>query len=328
MLDVVNGLSSSLLTRRRFTLGAALAAAGLAAPRFVTAAAQDATPDLASLGLPTLDVTITADGFEGVPDTLTAGRYLLNATAEALPEGGTLSFLQPYGMSAEEFFAAFSGGPPAEATPAADSGQGGEGEGEGGGEGEEGPLPTFVYQSKFAGGVFAAPGMPGTAVIDLTEGEWIAWGDDPEASQMPVVVTITGEFPADAPEPEADIMATLVDFGITIEGNLTAGEHLLRVENLGAQPHFVEIGGVPAGTTNEDITALFESFMTGTPAASGLSEEDLTEGAFTPTQSIGTVTWTKLTLAAGTYAAMCFFPTAGTGEPHAFHGMHTVFEVQ
>ena len=141
-----------------------------------------------------------------------------------------------------EFFAAIGGGAPAEATPAAEGEEGEEGE-------EEGPLPTFVYQSTFAGGVLAVPGMPGTAVIDLTEGEWIAWGDDPEAAQAPVVLTVTGEFPADAPEPEADIMATLVDFGIAIDGNLTAGEHVLRVENLGAQPHFLEIAGVPAGTT-------------------------------------------------------------------------------
>lgn len=47
----------------------------------------------------------------------------------------------------------------------------------------------------------------------------------------------------------------------------------------------------------------------------------------TATQSIGTVTWVPVHLDAGTYAAVCFFPTAGTGEPHAFMGMHTVFTV-
>jgi hypothetical protein len=47
----------------------------------------------------------------------------------------------------------------------------------------------------------------------------------------------------------------------------------------------------------------------------------------TVTQSIGTSVWIGMSLDAGTYAAMCFFPTAGTGEPHAFHGMYTVFQV-
>ena len=170
--------------------------------------------------------------------------------------------------------------------------------------------------------------MPGTAVIDLTEGEWIAWGDDPESSQAPVVVSVTGEFPTDVAEPDANVMMTLVDFGIMVEGNLVAGEHVLRIENLGAQPHFVDLEIVPAGTTNEDLAGLLATVMTGgTPAAGGLSEADLQPVLYTPTQSIGTITWTKATLEAGTYAAVCWFPTAGLGDPHALHGMHTVFDV-
>ncbi len=192
----------------------------------------------------------------------------------------------------------------------------------------EGPLPTFVYQSRFAGGVVAMPGMPGTAVIDLTEGEWIGWGDDPTSPQSPVVVSVTGAFPTDVTEPDADVMLTLVDFGIMVEGNLVAGEHVLQIENLGAQPHFVDLEIVPSGTTNEDVAELLEAVMTGgTPAAGGLTEADLQPVLFTPTQSIGTTTWTKATLEAGTYAAVCWFPTAGIGDPHALHGMHVVFDV-
>ena len=84
-------------------------------------------------------------------------------------------------------------------------------------------------------------------MIDLTEGEWIAWGDDPASSQAPVVVSVTGAFPTDVAEPDADVMMTLVDFGIMVEGNLIAGEHVLRIENLGAQPHFVDLEIVPQG---------------------------------------------------------------------------------
>ena len=68
--------------------------------------------------------------------------------------------------------------------------------------------------------------------------------------------------------------------------------------------------------------------VTGTPAPDGMTEEELGEvAAFTPTQSIGTVTWTRVSLDAGTYVAWCWFPTAGLGDPHAVHGMHTVFDV-
>jgi hypothetical protein len=317
----ISRLNERLISRRQVTLASALGGAMLTFGRWIPNAGAQAS-DLASLGYPTLDVTITADGFSGIPETLAAGRYLLNATAEDLEEGGAVAFLSPYEMSPDEFFAFLGGGAPP-SSPEAGSEPGGEQGGE-----IEGALPTFIYQSKFAGGVLAAPGMPGVAVIDLTEGEWIAWGDGPESSQAPVVVTVTGNFPTDVAEPDADVMVTLVDFGIMVEGNLLAGEHVLRIENLGAQPHFVDVERVPAGTTNDDLAELLESAMTGgTPTAGGLVETDLQPVLFTPTQSIGTITWTNATLDAGTYAAVCWFATAGIGDPHALHGMHTVFEV-
>ena len=322
MSELASRLDQISLSRRHLTLGAALAAAGIAISRPGASTVAQGV-DLASAGLPTIDVTITATGYDGIPETLEAGRYLLNATlAEGIEEGLAVAFLQPFGMSAEEFLGVF-GPPPAAASPAAEAAP----EGEEGGEEEE-PLPTFVYQSKFAGGALADPGTPGSGVIDLTEGEWIAWGDEPGAAQMPVVVTVTGEFPADVAEPDADINVLLIDFGIMVEGSLTAGDHVLRIENQGAQPHFLELDKIPDGITNDDLAAVLEGFTTGTPAAVAFNPDtDFEFVMYTPTQSIGTLTWTTVTLEAGTYAATCWFPTAGIGDPHAFHGMHTVFEV-
>jgi hypothetical protein len=62
-------------------------------------------------------------------------------------------------------------------------------------------------------------------------------------------------------------------------------------------------------------------------AAGGLSEGDLQPVFFSPTQSIGTVTFHQVELTAGTFLAACFFPTAGTGAPHAANGMVEVFKV-
>ncbi|MBA3378244.1 MAG: hypothetical protein H0T93_05115, partial [Chloroflexia bacterium] len=211
------------LTRRQFAIGSVLTGAVLAVPRLgPTALARQA--DLTSGGYPTIDVTVTASAYEGVPETLEAGRYLLNVTiAEDAGEfGGAVAFLQPHDMTAEEFRAFLGDG---EAPPVA-SPEAAAAEAEEGG-GEEGPLPPFVYQSTFAGGAATMPGGTASTVIDLTEGEWIAWGDDPEAAQMPVVFTVTGEFPAEVEEPESDVTITLVDFGIMVEGNLVAGEHVV-----------------------------------------------------------------------------------------------------
>ena len=309
-------------TRRQFAIGTALAGAALVLPRAGLAVAkQDA--GLASAGLPTLDITVLADGYEGVPATTAAGRYLVNPTRGDGVEEGVVAFVQPPpGMSAAEFLAAVGIGQ-GTAAPAASPGA----EGEDGGE-EAGPLPTFVYQAKFAGGAVAGGGGAGAAVLDLTEGEWFAWGDEPSAPQTPAIFTVTGEFPADVAEPASDVAVTLRDFSITVAGNLVAGDHVAKIENVGAQPHFFELLKVPDGTTHDDLTALVEAAVSGTPAAGGLNPEtDFQLVTYTPPQSIGTQTWHTVPLEAGTYSASCWFPTAGTGAPHALMGMHTVFTV-
>jgi hypothetical protein len=319
------------LTRRAFTAGTIATVLGggalLSTPLMRRAVAQGA--DLASLGLPTLDITATASAFEGAPTEIEAGRYLLNFTvAEGIEFGANAAFVSPGpGSTVDDLMMIIGGGgapspeasPMAEASPAAEGGE------------EMGAPPTFVYQAHFAGGGAALSGMTSQSVIDLGPGEWILWGDDPSAAQAPVIFTVTGEMPADLPEPEADVNVTFIDFGIMVEGTLTAGEHLMRLENLGAQPHFLFLAKGPDTMTNEQITELLAwemEGMQGEPPVDWNPDTDLVPVTFTATQSIGTVMWTPITLEAGTYGAFCWFPTAGEGLPHAYHGMHTVFTVE
>lgn len=293
-----------VLSRRELLASTMVAGSLLILPAAPTMLARKQT-DMASLDLPPLDITVTADAFEGLPESIEAGRYLLNVTAtEDVEGGGIVAFLQPYEMTPDELFAFL------------------------GSLDESDPLPAVVYQSKFAGGASAMSGATGSAVIDLTPGEWVVWGDDPSAPQAPGVLTVTGEFPEAPTEIASDISFTLIEFDIMVEGNLTAGEHTIMIDNQGAQPHFLDLSMVPPGTTNDDVTALFNGFMTGTPVASPLAEEEAETLLFTPTQSIDVQAWINVTLEAGTYLAACWFPTAGlVDDPHAFHGMHTVFDV-
>jgi len=320
------------MSRRTFTAGGigTILGGGASLPAARVVAAQGST-DLTGLGLPTLDINVTANAFEGMPDELAAGRYLLTVTlASGVDEGGAAFVQPPAGMSAQEFLDALGGlgggatpeaSPPEvepEASPSVEE------------ESEEVEiLPSFVYQTRFAGGSYATPDTPGTAVIDLGPGEWILWGDDPAAAQPPVIFTATGDMPADLPEPDADVTVTMIDFAIEVEGSLTAGEHVVRVENQGAQPHFLVVSRGPDTMTNEDIAVLINVFFGGaSPEALPFDpDRDLQDVVNTPTQSIGTVLWTPVTLEAGAYAAFCFFPTAGEGLPHVVHGMHTVFTV-
>lgn len=318
---------------RRITslLGAVLLALASVLP---VAAWQEATPEsgLADLGLPSLEVTVTTTAFEGIPEQLEAGRYLLTVTAEADTDfGGGIGFVQPAGMSAEEFLGMASGPPEdsgamaspaaADSTPVA------------GGEEMGGP-PPFMFEATYAGGAFAMAGQSAEAVLDLTPGEWIAWGDDPEASQEPVIFEVTGEMPADLPEPASSATLTMAEYSIAVtEGELTAGTQIVKIENVGAQPHFIFVAKGPDDMTAEQIQVVLDEEqavgMSGTPPAySGLNpEEDLMPVAFSPTQSMGTAVWMPMTLEPGTYGMVCFFPDLGDGLPHAYHGMYAVVEV-
>jgi hypothetical protein len=84
---------------------------------------------------------------------------------------------------------------------------------------------------------------------------------------------------------------------------------------------------VPDGTTNDQLAQLLMLPDDATPPAGLPNPADFEDLVSTDTISIGNSMWTPLTLVSGTYLAVCFFPTAGTGEPHAMKGMHTVFTV-
>lgn len=310
-----------VVTRRRFAAGAALGAAALALgpARLRFAAAQDAA-DLASLGLSELNVTVTDTGYEDAPEELPAGRYLLNLTSTTTKGPGTISFLSPtpVGMSVNDLAEALSGmaGPPPDATPAAGD-QGGNG-------GGDEAIPLIFYQMYFAGGASAAPGATAQAVIDLKPGEYMVWPEDPSEQKQPAIMTVTGDYPADAPEPDAASTITLLDFAIAFDGEMKAGKHLIKLQNHGAQPHFLVIIPGPDTMTNEQIQT---SLKTGEPVPGAAPEEETMPVFMSPAQSIGVTTWQHIELEAGTYAAACFFPTAGTGVPHAMVGMTEVFKV-
>jgi len=326
-------LMSRHLNRRQLAIGgaASLAALGFRPSQLLTASAQSST-DLSAMGFPELAITMTDTAFENVPKSTEAGRYLLKLTSNLTSNnnGGAIGIFSPTaaGVSVKAALKIIGAAGAAEATPAGGMPEATPMAGTpeaGGGEAQQ--IPLSIYRMYFAGGASAEMGATGEAVIDLIPGNYIVWGDDPSAPQKPSIMKVTGDFPKVVKEPQADITATLIDFAITMEGNLTAGKHLMKVQHHGAQPHFLEIEKGPDSMTKEQVTSTFMGMMSGTPAAGGLQDSDLQPVFFSPTQSIGTVTWQNIDLTAGTFLAACFFPTAGTGLPHAFNGMVDVFKV-
>jgi hypothetical protein len=83
-----------------------------------------------------------------------------------------------------------------------------------------------------------------------------------------VAFEVTGDMPTDLVEPESSATLTMGEYVIEVtEGEIVSGQHVLRVDNIGTQPHFVTSAMTTKDLTEEDLQAMLESEMTGTPAA-------------------------------------------------------------
>jgi len=320
---------------RRATLASSLKLAGagavaVTATRFggLSAFAQDSTQNenvLAGLGLPEIDVTISESGYEGLSGDQTAGLYLVKTTNSGSAPG-FIQFMQlPDGMTLDDLMAMLGS---SSSTPAA----GDMASPESGGE-DQGP-PDWYYTTYLAGGAGVAPGETATFVIDLQPGNYVVWAEDPSASQAPVALTVTGEaaspVAADLPPANVAIQEQASDSGFMfVIGNaFSNGWQVVEVANLSDQPHFIEIDKVPDGTTLDQVNALLQGEMSGTPVSGGLSEADFQPFYFVGTQSAGTRQWHELSLDAGTYTIACFIGDIKKGGiPHAFEGMVSLFVV-
>lgn len=303
-------------TRSRITAIPVLAAGAFVAslPLSIRALAQDASPEAAAtnpfadLGLPEIELNFTSSEVTGMAESVEAGRYLVTIHGEPTEQDyafGPMFLRVPDDMTMDDFSAAA-----AEAT--------------------DGP-PDFYYTTTVAGGPVIMAGSGVTTaygVIDLTPGQWIVAGNG--LAQPPSPFEVTGEMPADLPEPEADVTMTIKEMEISVtDGAFKVGDNVVKVENTGEQPHFVELSKVPDGTTNDNLDATIAAFMGGTPEAEPLAEEDFVSAAYSNDQSGGTVQWAVMTInEAGTYAAMCWIPDPETHMPHAAMGMHTIIEIE
>lgn len=300
-------------TRARITAIPALLAAGVIAslPRAIGAFAQESEATFPTawdgLDLPEIHLEIVANAISGMPEQLEAGRYKVNVTAEPGPEDYTLGPMfggLPEGMTLDDIL---------DQAAAAPDG-----------------IPAAFYEIIIPGAptVYAPSGeTSASAIIDLTPGNWFVAGQ--LLAQPPVPFEVTGEFPTEVAEPESTATFSVGEMVVELtDGELKVGENLVKLENLGAQPHFVELMKAPDGTTIDDIATLLESMMTGTPVPGGLTFADLGPGGFISDVSSGQTQWATLSLAQpGTHLAICFVADSVSGMPHALMGMYAIVEV-
>ncbi len=118
--------------------------------------------------------------------------------------------------------------------------------------------------------------------------------------------------------PASDVSITMTDYDWTVTPMLSAGKHVIRIENAAAQPHetfFIRLG---PGKTMDDLTKWIAT-ETGPPPGEPMGG---TSGMDT-----GSVVYVSVDFAPGQYAMVCFIPDAKDGKPHHAHGMIKAFTV-
>jgi len=125
-------------------------------------------------------------------------------------------------------------------------------------------------------------------------------------------LTVTPATTATAPAPIADINVTMSDYAWQITPDVTAGKHVIRIENIAEQSHEMFLAMLPPGKTAGDL-AVWVHKQAGPPPGkpvggiSGMGK--------------GTVAYLQVDLEPGEYGIYCFLPDAKDGKTHVEHSM-------
>ncbi len=130
------------------------------------------------------------------------------------------------------------------------------------------------------------------------------------------VVPATG---AAATLPTADISVTMADYAWTVTPDITAGKHIIKIENTAEQSHEMLLVQLAPGKTVAEFAAWTEN-RKGPPPATPM-------GGITG-MAKGGIVYEPVDLTPGEYGLICFLPDAKDGKPHVAHGMLKQFTVK
>jgi len=119
--------------------------------------------------------------------------------------------------------------------------------------------------------------------------------------------------------PTADLTITLSDYAFKKSAPLTAGAHVIRVDNAAEQPHELLLVRLEPGKTIQEFAEWAEKPQ-GPPPGTPV-------GGTTP-QSQGTVNYVFADLTPGEYGLVCFVPDVKDGKLHLVHGMIEQFKIE
>ena len=262
------------------------------------AAAATAAPAAAAGSIPV--VTITASDYKyDVPDTISAGM----TTLKLVNKGPELHHVQLFRLTGGKTYADLVAGMKSMAPNT--------------------PLPPWI--EVVAGPNAPVPGGESSITEDLAAGNYALLCMIPSTDHMPhfakgmmhslTVVPGTGTVAA---APTSDIKVTMSDYAWDVTPAISAGKHIIRVENTAAQQHEMFIVRLEKGKTPLDVATWAEA-PNGPPPGMPLGGmSGMTKGA---------VAFVPVDLAPGEYALICFLPDAKDGKAHYVHGMMKAFTV-
>jgi len=112
----------------------------------------------------------------------------------------------------------------------------------------------------------------------------------------------------------------MTEYSYQLSGPVSAGRHLIQVENRGSQPHESDIVRLAPGKTARGYIA----WLAG--GEHGLPPSDVAGGV--GDFIAGRTVWMAVTLPPGRYLIICGVPDARDGKPHYQLGMVREFEVR
>lgn len=185
-----------------------------------------------------------------------------------------------------------------------------------------GPPPSWVVD--IGGPNSPAPGGDAEATVTLAPGNYlllcmIPSGDNVPHAMKGMVAPLTVTGTATGAEPKADVTMRLVDYAFDLSKPLTAGHHVVRIENAAHQSHEAFMLQLAPGKKATDLLAWMEGGQKGPPP--GMPAGGVT--GIAP----GSHIMLPVDLKPGTYALYCFVPDAKDGQPHIAHGMVKEFVV-
>lgn len=179
------------------------------------------------------------------------------------------------------------------------------------------PPPPWVED--VAGPNAPDPGGESRLIRELSPGNYamICFIDTPDhvphmMKGMMKGLTVVAPAIANAALPASDVTIQMSDYNWSISAPLTAGKHVIRMENLAQQSHEMFLVKLDEGKTKDDFLQWGATYKGAVPgkALGGVSG-----------QQAGEVTFLPVELSAGNYLLVCFVPDAKDGKPHLAHGM-------